>query len=449
MKKYKIILIGSIHIILVIIFIIIFNFEHGGDTSRYIQVANEFASFNFSFSASANCNTAPGYPFFLAILKPLTSHNKYLIAIVQALIFIFTLSYFFRFFFKKDSLKNTTKYFIVLTFALITISPEVIFMNESAHTESLCASLLLLIFGSLASSFKSKRDKFILIITVPLLIVTKFEYIFIYFIVFVFLLKRNEKKVLINCTALLVLLLGLNGLKNLNTFGVYNPTSFGSGTVIYGGNNLNLSGSWHITGNTKGYIPNKYEPIFDSMKKLPADCLCLTQDSLYKNMAIDAWKKDWKNQVKVIPTKLGKLWLLPGSMDFYTGQKEIIKGLQISHLFSDKAWPWYGKYKHGVILFAYWSFLMMGLIGLYLKYKYYNLNATDYNIIITLIFATFIYSLPFYGLGRFHTPLFPLLAIYIYYFIELVYCYFYTKMNSLSIYKFRYFYKESYQLNRR
>jgi len=227
---------------------------------------------------------------------------------------------------------------------------------------------------------------------------------------YLFLLKKRKPIVLLLFT--LCFFLSLNGYKNKQTFGVFNPTSFGSGTVIYGGNNLNLDGSWHRhMGRNNDYVPENYQIIFDSILAKPS-CSCIKRDSLYKVMAIDAWKKNPYDQLKVIPTKLAKQWLLPASFDFYTVQTEYHKGLQFEKLFSDELWPWYGKYKHAAFLIIYWLYLLLSLFGIILKLKIKKIEKIDLLFFSILLINTAMYSIPFYGLGRFHVPVIAILFYY-------------------------------------
>lgn len=402
-----------LHLTLVLFFIWVFDYEQIGDSLRYIDVSNEFFSFHWPLSAEKNCNTAPGYPLFLALLKPFTAHNKFLIASFQALIFVIALYYFLKRFFpeKENNQKN-----ILYTFFFIVICPEIIHLNGNSLSESLCASLLLFIFGAMSRKISRRTDKWILFVSLPLLILSKFEYFFIYFIVLLYLFKHpSGKKFTLQITGIIVILLAINGLKNYKIYGVFNPTSFGSGTVIYGGNNLLGDGSWHIAGKTKGYIPEKHQKTLDSLYTLPPKDCCPAQDALYKQMAKEAWTTNWKNQLAVIPLKFGKLWLLPGSMDFYTGQAEVSGGLQLEILFSSSRWPWYAKYKHALYLFMYWAYLLIALSGIFFKYKKQGLRRIDLLILLSLLAVSAIYSIPFYGLGRFHLPIFGLLLSYSFY----------------------------------
>ncbi len=413
--KFKYWILATIHIILVVSFMIIFDYQQISDSIRYLAVADEFASFNFHFSAGMNCNTAPGYPIFLALIKPLTRHNMFLIAVFQSLLFILSFRYFVN---AIQSKYQISKIAIFLLSVFVLLNPEIVHSNGSTLTEGLAASLILLMCGSLVNNLKHKFDKLVIVICINFLVLTKMEYIFILSILIPFLYFMKEHKIIIVTLFVLFGLLTLNGIKNQKTFGVFKMTSFGSGTVIYGGNNLNLDGSWRNQFKVKRYIPEKYELVFDSIYKLEPACACIKQDSLFKKIAIEAWKASYSDQLKVIPVKFGKLWLLPGSMDFYTGQTEFYRGLQLEKLFSNELWPWYGKYKHGAYLITYWISLLLSLIGLWFKIKKYKFDMIDFLISSILLVNILMYSIPFYGLGRFHLPVISILFYYAVYFFS-------------------------------
>ena len=414
--KFKYLGLATFHIILVIAFMIIFDYKQEGDSPRYLAVANEFASLKFHFSPELNCNTAPGYPIFLALIKIFTQNNMFLIAVFQSIFFIVSFWYFLNSIRFKYGICNTNA---LLLSVFVLLNPEIIHLNGPTMTESLAATLILFICGSLVNDLRKKNDKFIFVISFSFLVLTKMEYLLLLPVVIPFLYFMKQHKIIIVTLVALVGLLTLNGIKNQSTFGVFKMTSFGAGTVIYGGNNLNLDGSWHISEKTKNYIPEIYLNAFDSINKLSASCACVKKDSLYKKMAIDAWKKSYTDQLKVIPLKFGKLWLLPGNMDFYTGQSEIHRGLQLEKLFSDELWPWYGKWKHGAYLIIYYFSLLLSLIGLWFKIKKYNFDKIDILIISILLVNTLMYSTLFYGLGKFRLPVISILFYYaVYFFLQ-------------------------------
>ena len=409
-------LLAGLHVALVLAFIFVFNYEQIADSVRYIKVADEFLTLDFKFSTKYNCNSAPGYPFFLALINFFTSHNKYLIGLVQGIIFALSSLYF---------IKNLTKrinisVFSILCFAgLIFLSPEFIHINGTTLSESLVASCLIFLFGALINEDKTKKEYVIITISSVFMVFAKMEYIpVLVAIIIPYLIYKIEYKTPVVIIGLTGILLFLNGVKNEQTFGIFNPTSFGSGTVIYGGNNLSLDGSWHYNANT--YVAPEHREEFDRINVLLSRECCTTQDSMFKAMAVHAWKQDPIDQLLVIPVKTAKMWLLPGNFDIYTDQTDFKRGLLFSTLFDDEIWPWYAKYKHGMYLIVYWISLLISILGLYFKIKTHGLMIFDFALLLTIIGMTALYSVPFYGLPRFHLPVIFLLFYYSIYCFEAI-----------------------------
>src|SRR5829696_3051762 len=94
MKKKYFVIIAAIHLLLVVADLLVYDYHLGTDSLRYLAAANDFASFNFwGMDAAVHCNTAPGYPLFLAITKLITWHKPVMIAIIQSLVFCVVLYY--------------------------------------------------------------------------------------------------------------------------------------------------------------------------------------------------------------------------------------------------------------------------------------------------------------------------------------------------------------------
>lgn len=409
-------LLAGIHILLVLAFIFIFKYEQIADSIRYMKVADEFLTFTFNFSAKYNCNSAPGYPLFLALIKLFTNHNKYLIGLCQSFLFALSGIYFI----KNLNLKKSLSSFSSICFAAgIFLSPDFIHINGTTLTESFAASCIVFIFGVFLKEKINKLDTIILVIASLFLVFAKMEYIPVLIgIIIPFLIIKKDYKSPLIIVVLSIFFLFINGLKNKNTFGVFNPTSFGSGTVIYGGNNLSLDGSWHH--NAATYVPDEYREEFDLINNLPSKECCVQQDSIFKAMAIDAWEKKPSDQLLVIPIKTLKMWLLPGNFDFYTSQSGFKRGVQFMTLFDDELWPWYAKYKHGMYLLVYWASLVISFIGLYIKIKSDGIKLFDLALLLTILGMTALYSIPFYGLPRFHLPVIFLLFYYSIYCFEAI-----------------------------
>ena len=84
-------LFGAFHVGLVLLNVF-FNVDVKlSDDIRYLAVAREILSFDLSaFDPVNNCVTAPGYSIFLAITSFLTHFNPIGIALLQALLFLFS-----------------------------------------------------------------------------------------------------------------------------------------------------------------------------------------------------------------------------------------------------------------------------------------------------------------------------------------------------------------------
>jgi hypothetical protein len=99
-------------------------------------------------------------------------------------------------------------------------------------------------------------------------------------------------------------------------------------------------------------------------------------------------------------------------MDFYTRMTEFKPGLQIGVLFDDTIWPWYGKYKHSFYLTVYWLYIILIAAGFVIKIRQDKFSSSDLFILLLFLVMSFLYSTFFYGLGRFHVPVFALLVLY-------------------------------------
>ncbi|HNW88831.1 MAG TPA: hypothetical protein PKN48_04160 [Bacteroidales bacterium] len=413
MKKKFFIIIAVIHLLLVVgnmaIYSDIFN-QKNDDSQRYVRVAKELASFNFSNAdAYLSCCTAPGYPLFLAIFKVITRLNNYMVAISQALLYIIALYYLLLQLHKKGYLSYPL---CVAAFFLVLVCPDVFESNGRTLSESFCGSMILLIVGSVINGFDKTSVKIIFVIAVSFLMLARFEYLVILPFLLLFLIYKKRYLFTAVTVLAVVIVVSANGYRNYRTYGIFNPLSFGAGTVIYGGNNMNGDGSWHIIEKDINYIPKAQQEKYLSIKSKEWKCRCPEEDSFYKEQAFEAWKGNVMFQLKIIPLKFMKLWSLPGIFDYHSGLTKYKKGMQMGILFDSNIWPWYGKYKHGFYLAVYWLFLLMIIAGFFLKIKEKKFDLYDLSVILLFLIITFLYSVPFYGLSRFHVPVFGLMAIY-------------------------------------
>jgi hypothetical protein len=380
------------------------------DAARYISVANQFASFNFTDTSSLdNCYSPPGYPLFLAVIKPLTQNNIYLVAIVQTAIYCASVYYLISYLYKKEMLSYPLS---VAAFAAVLFCPDIFQYNAYTLTESLCGSMLLLATGLLLNGLRRKSSQVLFITVVILLTITRFEYLAIVLLFFFVLLRMKRAKLFFTSAAFFAAALLWNGYRNYRTYEVFNPFSFGGGNVIYGGNNLNGDASWHVAEGNEYYLPANKRSEFKAIDTKCVQCECIKKDSLFKMMAKDAWKTDVVAQIEAIPLKFAKLWVMPGSFDIYTRQMVYTKGLLVSKLFDADLWPLHGLWKHGVYLAVYWLSLLMIIAGIILKIKRFGISVYDYYIFSIVLIICSLYSIPFYGIGRFHVPVFGLMLLY-------------------------------------
>lgn len=410
MKKKYFVMIAVVHLLLVVTDLKIYHYGLGADSIRYLAAANDFASFNFTqMNAAVHCNTAPGYPAFLALIKIITWNKQFMIAVVQALFFCLALFYLLRNLFAKGYLSFSM---CIVAYALALFSPEIFQTNAMVLTESLCASALLLSCGSLINGFQNKNATVLFVIGVCFMVLTKFEYIIALPLLFFPLILKRKFKPLFATIFFLTLTLLLNGWKNYFLYDKVSLFSFGSGSAMYGGNNLNGDGSWHFTNKSLSYLPEGKQEYYLATLNCDSKCLCLTQDSLFKAWAKNSWKDNTAFQLKIIPYKFLKLWMIPASMDFYTRMTEFKPGLQLRVLFDDTIWPWYGKYKHAFYLTVYWLYVLAIIAGFGLKIMSDKFRYEDLFVLLLFVMLSFLYSTFFYGLGRFHVPVFALLVLY-------------------------------------
>ena len=345
---------------------------------------------------------------------------------MQSLLYCISLYYLLFNLYKKGYMNYSL---CIVSFLLVLFSPEIFQTNQGTATEPLCGSLIYIITGCLINGFKKNIIKVLFISATCLLTLTNFEYILILPIIIFSLLRCKQFKLILFTTLFLAFVFALNGMHNYITYDRFNPLDFNSGNNIYAGNNLNGDGTWHNEWKKSNYLPANKKEEFMSTYGLDPKCCCIKQDSFFKKLAVEAWKDNWRFQLTIIPTKFLKLWVIPASMDFYCAQTKFEKGLQLKSLFSSKLWPWYGKYKHGVFLLVYWSYLLIIISGFYFKIKEYRFTYNELFIISLFLIISFIYSVPFSGIGRFHVPIFGLLVLYSAFTIRQLDNYFFNSRN--------------------
>ena len=300
-----------------------------------------------------------------------------------------------------------------MVFAIICIIPNIAYVNSITLTESLTGSLLILLTYSLLKIWYLNNAGGLLIFILPILTLTKFEYAFLIpFVALILIYKRKHYiALLVGCS--LFFGLTINGAKNKLIYGKFNPTSFGSGLVIYGGNNLNGDGSWHKVRHSSKYIDEESFSIYDSISNLSPETFCLERDILFKKMTLNALNANPIKVISTYPLKFQNLWLLPPNMYFHTGKTEFNSGLQLGELFDSKLYSTKGIIKHILYLATHWLSLSLILIGLTSRILKRPVHLLDVGAVFLILSISFIYAVPFYGLGRFVMPLYSILCMYL------------------------------------
>ena len=305
-----------LHIILVFLKSHIIGYQLSYDAVKYLHVANEFlgrASLDYQY----NCNTSPGYPLFLAPLIFLFPDSVLAVMIAQVLIFSFSLYVMMSTLISKKFLTTSQA---VIASAMIMLSLDFITYNGYVLTESLTASLLMLIVSLLLKDRDEKINIWLLSFLPVALIAVRTEYIILFpaFLLAVYLNRFNWKRMLLP-VILLSFMISANGVRNLNIYGQFSFFGFGGGQVTYGGNNLNGDGSWHYYATTPDYLPEHGEREMREIDMIGDECIaCPKRDSLFKVLVREAIRENGVSNLSLVPVKLAKMWTLPGEIDPYT-----------------------------------------------------------------------------------------------------------------------------------
>lgn len=404
----------NILFILVNCFLTVFNlviYHHvaGHDEGLYMDMAKEYCHLNF-FDPVANVYGHPIYPLFLALMGSLFSYSFYVIGIIQTILFSLCALMLLR------ELEIYTSKPLWGVLILLMVFPDIYFYNGYFTTESLAFSILLLDYGiavRILNRGATGFRLFLLSVVVGITIMNRFEEVSC--ILPILFLIYPEIKVKLLRSALIIMFLPvcfllINGLKNYKIYRVFRVTDFHAGETIYGGNNDNLDGSHHnFYVYRKIFIPKNKLADFDKLDSLPPQTRYPRLDSLFKQLSIQAWKDNPVNQLKVIPEKLAKIWLLPGNFDIYTNDTTKTKGLQITKLLNKKYFnnnP-IAPYKHLFYIGIQWAFLLLIVIGIW---NMDRKNRFQLSVLFLLVFYLF-YTIPFCGLPRWHVTIFPILIM--------------------------------------
>ena len=400
---------------LIILNNVIYHYQPSNDALIYLALGREFARFEF-VNPATTWSLAPGYSLFLAILSPLTGWKPQFIAMWQAVLFYVAALAYVRELRRGHVLRDPLEF--RLAFLLLVGNPNLWFPMGAIGSEFLAGVLVLLVTTALLRARRIQTNGALLVASgwLGCLAITRFEWLALPFLA-VFLLPKSKRG---RAALLLVigpmLALALNGFRNQITFGEFRPMSYGGGAAIYGGNNLNLDGSWHKGEDWDIYVPEAHHTAFHKLQDLKTENFnqfVREQDAFWRELAREAWASGPVIQLGVIPLKFGKLWAMPNHFDIYTGDRTYVRSLQIAELLNVNRWPWYGPWKHGLYLFLHW--VLLGLVGVGFIRSWRERTNHDARAFCLYVFAVFaamslIFAVPLYGLSRFHVPILMLLS---------------------------------------
>ncbi len=385
------------------------HYSPSSDSLRYVQLAKQYSAFNF-FDPVTNCYGHPFYAWFLALIGNVFSYHHFVVGLIQSLIFCFAALLLISQ--VEKLLKKDLSGIIVVLFLV----PEVHFHNGYMITESLTYSLIMTSFYlalRIYNSYATISNMFFLSFILAITVLNRLESSVIIFPILFLIYPRIKDKLassLLIFFSITFVLLQLNGYRNYRTFNTYKLSAFNGGEVIYGGNNENLDGSHHPFWEYKNiFIPkNKIEGL-NKILSQPECTSCPGRDSFFLNLAKESWQKDPVAQLKVIPYKMAKNWLIPGDFDVYTFDTTKTKGLQLNQYFLKENFnnANVAPYKHLVYLLSHWAILLMLVIGIFKLDKHNRFQLS----VLILFGLYFLFAIPFCGLPRWHVAIFPIMII--------------------------------------
>ena len=388
---------------------IFFQYTPSADSLRYLLLAKQYTDFDF-FDPTTNCYGHPFYALFLSIIGTLFSYHHFIIGLIQSLIFCSSAILLIR---EVEKLIQKNLNGLI---CLLFLVPEIHFHNGYLTTESLAYSLIFLSFYAalvIHNHHLTLSKLFLLSFIISIAVLNRLESAVIIFPIVYLIYPDIKTKMVTNLLIIFscsIVLIQLNGFRNYRTFQTYKLSAFNGGEVIYGGNNDNLDGSHHPFCEYKTIFLPKDK--IDGLNKilLKPECeACPERDSFFLALAIDAWKKDPMAQIKVIPDKLAKNWLLPGDCDIYTFDTTKTKGLQIKNYLSKENFnnARMASYKHLFYLIIHWALLLMLILGIY---RINHHNRFQMSVLILLGFYL-LFAIPFCGLPRWHVAVFPIMIV--------------------------------------
>jgi hypothetical protein len=391
----------------------------GPDALVYLARARQFASFDF-LDPATNALLAPGYSLFLALAGVGVGFSPMVIVAAQAALYAGAAELLVGALHAQQLLRSTER-----TFArgLLLANPNLWFLPGRLGAEFLVAVLIVAITALVLRWRSEARDRlgWTASALAGLLAVTRFEWALLP-LAAIPLLGGGRRRASRRLAILLVgpmVVLGANAARNERMFGRLWPFSFSSGLVAYGGNNLNGDGSWHNAATNPLYLPAYARGEYRGIEALASQDVrrhVLEQDRFFRRLAGEAWRARPLDQLATIPLKLGKLWAMPLHFDIYTADGRFRRSLLVGELFDRDRWPWYAPWKHGFYLFGHWAVLAAVVAGLRLCWRRGRQDEaarrfTLYGLAL-IGGASALYSVPLYGLPRFHGPLLPVLSVF-------------------------------------
>lgn len=404
----------------------IYNYEPTSDSLRYLSLAKQYSELNF-FDPSANCYGHSLYSFFLFVIGFIFSYHHFVVGLFQTILFsIVTLLL-------VSEIEKSYKKKMTIALFSVAFIPDIYFFNGIILTESLSFSFILFSFYCALKIYNkdeiSLKAIIILSVSVSITILNRIETAVIIFpILFLIypVLRQKIATYIFLFVGIIFISLQWNGYRNYKIYGIYKLSAFNGGEVIYGGNNKSLDGSHHAFWTSpfkELFIPNDKIETLDKISSLPPQIAFPKRDSLFMQLAIEAWKQNPLQQIKVIPNKLAKNWLLPGIFDIYTGDTSKTQGLQLKKILSKEYFnnKWYAPYKHLFYILIHWTILIIIIVGIIQRNK---VNRFQKSVLI-LLSLWLLFAIPFCGLPRWHIGILPLL------FLSFIPCSLITKTNTL------------------
>jgi len=389
---------------------VIYHYLPGSDSILFLDLSKQYSQLNF-FDCETNYRGHQLYALFLTIVGNIFSYHHYFIGLFQTIIYSIA-ALLLTSALEKQLNRNLTGLLLVLI-----LVPEIYFFNGFILTESLAFTLIILCFYQALRIYNNSHatvtNMLLLSFTLAVTLMNRLESFVIIFPLLYLIypaVRGRARNRLIIFFSIPLMLFQLNGYRNYKTFNVYRMSAFNGGEAIFGGNSANLDGSHHAFWDYKEiFIPRDRIEELNKILSEP-DCIsCPKRDAFFLRLAAEAWQKDPLQQMAVIPEKLAKNWLLPGTFDVYTADTTKTRGLQLKKILSKEYFnnAWYAPYKHLFYMLIHWTLLAVLITGMF---RFDRQNRFQKSVLLLFVSYLFL-AIPFCGLPRWHVAVFPLLII--------------------------------------